>query len=69
MPVLRSHLRTGGRSVSDDRAIWKIEGSADQFEIAILETENALYRKENRRLKVEVAELRAALDKRSKPQA
>lgn len=52
--------------MSDDRAIWKIEGSADQFEIAILETENALYRKENARLKVEVAELRAVLDKRRK---
>lgn len=52
--------------MSDDRVLWKIEGSADEFEIAILKTENAMYRKENRRLKVEVAELRAALDKRKR---
>lgn len=47
-----------------------VRAEVDGFEAAILEAENSLYRKENARLKVEVAELRAVLDKRKcKPQA
>lgn len=52
--------------MTDNQAIWKLEGSSEQFEIAILQAENALYRRENARLKIEMAELRAGLGKRKK---
>jgi hypothetical protein len=38
---------------------------SNEFEIAVLQAENALYRKRIAKMKVEIAELRAQLDRAS----
>lgn len=47
--------------MASTNVVLRLRVETDPFEIAVLQSENAMYREENRRLKVDNAELRAAL--------
>jgi hypothetical protein len=49
--------------VSETEIPWNLKPATEQFEIKVLEAENALYRKHVYKLKLENAELRALLKK------